>query len=265
MDLKIGDTVGPWIIQEIIKDEPGRVIASVKTEDDPLLWVLKIVFESEEYQKIIKYTIDNCEHGLKMPDLPTLSCGKYRIYDWFVMEKFDHDCSKRHTINHYEFVKSIVMLLKHLHLTHNVIHGDLKLNNVLHKNGKYRVCDFEAVLAPEIDTLCDESNYNNYYYYSYGAEYKKPVNTYKYDFQALGYMLLVIDNDFTIHRFQTLAHSYYNKKIKSNLYVHLDCMRSRLNPSEKTRQYFALVERIDWFSLTPPPLVFYDEIISIFR
>jgi len=266
MYITIGEAIGPWIIQRIIDNDKLRCIAVVTLENNPEEeWIIKIQSIKTEYKFILKYGL--AKYGVKVPDDESISFGRYKKYFyWHIMEKFDTDCFKKNTftLNESEFVKSVITFLKYLHREHKVIHGDIKLQNILYKDGRYAVCDYEAIREPELSTVCDESDYDNYYYYSYGAEYGKPVFSFRYDLNAVGYMLMVIYNNYELLTFQKVAHVYYRNKSFDNNFDELDEYKKELKIPDKLQTYFKIIERVDWSDLEPPAEEIYDEIIQLF-
>lgn len=291
MDIQIGTTIGPWIIINIKSREQNRAIAVVKQIANAASldaaseeYIMKISLSDKEYKLIRLYNL--AEHNLapigskmlqgsssagtetviKLYKYDTELYGKYKHYHWFVMEKYDGDCSNGNIfyIDISKFIESVIKFLKNLHRVHKVIHRDIKLSNVLYKEGKYVVADYELIKEPDNDSICDEHDYDNYYYYSYGAEYGKPVLSYRYDLQAVGYMLMVIDNNYEALPFQKKAHRYYNIKSFKNHFEELRKMRDEYEMPERIQAYFKLIESVDWFSLDPPGEDVYDSIIALF-
>ena len=266
MNIKIDDVIGPWKVISVYRLEYDSCLAIVVREGDATEWFMKISKNNNEIKNIQTYDIHKHIYGMKLPD--TDAFGTHGKAHWYVMEKFATDCSKgkEYVIDVNLFITSIIQFLKYIHRTHNVIHGDLKINNVLQKDNKYRVCDFETMTKPHNSDICNEINYDNYYYYSYGAEYNMPVSSYKYDLQAVGYMLMIIENKFELLKFQTLAHCFYRNRFRSNYFDQVKKLRDGAAHSmtEKTKAYFKILEAIDWFSLEPPSESVYDEILALY-
>lgn len=264
MNINIHDCIGPWEILSVLKVEQTSCVAIVKRGCESIEWVLKISDNDNEIKNILKYDIQRHEFGIKMPESD--ASGIYKKWHWFVMEKCKCDCSAlvKNSIHIGSFIECIIGFLKYIHRTHKVIHGDLKINNILQNNTIYKVCDFETMTVPSNKSLCNETNSDYYYYYGYGAEYNKPVDSYRYDLQALGSALVFIDNESKLLQFQHLAFYYYRNRFKLNYFDNLKRLRDVVTMSEKTKAYFKIVEIIDWFSPEPPPESVYDEIIALY-
>ena len=287
MDVQIGTAIGPWVVINIKSREKDRCIAVVKQigksasldaalETAPAVgksasldaaseeYIMKISLSDKEYKFIRLYNL--AEIVLKLYKYDSELYGKYKGYYWFVMEKYDADCSNGNIfyIDISKLIESVIKFLKYLHREHRVIHRDIKLSNILYKEGKYTVADYELIREPDNESICDEHDYDNYYYYSYGAEYGKPVLSYRYDLQAVGYMLMVMDNKYEALPFQKKAHTYYNMKSFKNHFEELNKLRSEYEMPERIKAYFKLIESVDWFSLEPPGEDVYDSIIKLF-
>lgn len=265
MDISIGASIGPWIIISIINKEKDRLIAVVKQIGDVDEYVMKISESNKEYMRIPKYNLS--QYGVKLYKNESEAYGKYGSYYWFVMEKYTANCSIGNTfgLDICKFIEDVIKFLKYLHREHRVIHGDIKLPNILYKEGTYSVADYELIKEPDNDNICDESDFDNYYFYSYGAKYGMPVFSYRYDLQAVGYMLMVIDNNYKLLPFQKKAHYYYRHRVFDNYFDELNALKNEYELPEKIKAYFKLIRRVDWFSLEPPTEDIYDEIITLFR
>lgn len=268
MDFKVGDKIGPWTIQSIIRIERSRCIAVVNQPNISKEYVIKIKYKPTEYRNIIKYDLTN-HNGIKLPNHVQVfgeNGSDYTEKFWYVMEKYDADCSKGNTfdLDINKLIQSTIGFLKHLHREHKIIHGDIKLENILYRDGTYTVCDYEAMTEAETSTLCNEDDYNNYYFYSYGAEYDKPIFSYRFDLQSLGYMLMIIDNNYNLLDFQTKAQKYYTDRSRSNHYAELEILKAKYEISDKINAYFKIIDAVDWFCLDPPANEIYDGVIALF-
>ena len=230
---------------------------------------MKVTDDYNEYNNIIKYGINNFEYGINIPNDKFFSHGKIKLhnkmYSWLVMEEYCFDCSikRNYLFDEKNFLHSVIKFLKYIHIDHKVVHSDIKLKNILYKNNQYRVCDFETLNPPTNKYLCDSSNPDNYYYYLYGCEYQKPVFSYRFDLQAVGYMLWSIHNDYKQFEFQNIAQKYYEKRYTIDLFDELEKMKKTCKIPEKIKKYFDIVSKVDWYSLEPPSGEIYDEILNL--
>lgn len=265
MDIHIGQKIGQWTVQSIIQSEHLRCLAVVRLEGSTTDWVMKITPSATEYKCILKYDLQTT--GIKLYPDEHLRTGTYmEDYYWFVMEQYTANCYRiaPEYFDISRFVADTMKFLKYLHQTHRRIHGDLKLCNILYKNGAYYVSDYELITEPENSTICDESDYDNYYYWSYGAQYGKPVNSYRYDFEAVGYMLLVVANGHKTLSFQRRAHQYYEARSWANHYPELEALKGQWEMPSRIEAYFKLIESVEWTCLEPPAAAIYDEIAAMF-
>ena len=265
MNIPIGTTIGPWTVTEILHSEYLRCLAVVRLAGDETDWVMKISPNDIEYKFIQRYDLQQV--GIKLHPDVAIQAGTYmKHYTWFVMERYTTDCYRidAGVFDVGPFVADVMKFLKYLHLTHHVIHGDLKLGNVLYKSGAYYVCDYDLIREPENSTICDESDYDNYYYWSYGAQYGKPVYSYRFDFEAVGHMLLVAANGHATPPFQRRAHQCYEAKSSTNHFPELEALRGQWKVPSRIEAYFELIKRIEWTSLEPPAAAIYDEIAAMF-
>jgi serine/threonine protein kinase len=282
MNFKIGDNIGPWIINRIIKSEQFRCILQVflNKENEHLIdsdlggikyWIMKIMtkHDKDEYEIIKKYKLNDIEYSVKILKNDVMSHGKYENYIWYVMEEYCFDCSNKRNmvINEKKIISSIINFLRYIHREHKIIHGDIKLKNVLYKNGNYYVCDYESIKEPNNNELCDDNNSSNYYYYYIGCEYKKPIWSYRTDLEAVGYILWSIINNFHFLDFQKSAQYYYENDYEVNRYEKLDNIKEAdfENIPDIVTNFFKITSKIDWFNLEPPSNEIYDEIINIFN
>jgi hypothetical protein len=280
MNVKIGNNIGPWVINKILKTEYTRSILQVflNKDFDHLIdselggvkyWIMKISQECDEYEKIKKYKLDECEYTIKTLNNNDISNGKYdEKYYWYIIEEYCFDCSRKIiglTNIEKKLIPTIINFLRYLHIKQKAIYGDLKLKNVLYKNGNYVMCDFESIKNPNNDELCDEYKSSNYYYYYIGCEYNKPIWSYRTDLEAVGYILWYIINGYKFLDFQVNAQYYYEKDYEANRYSKLESLK--YNDFENmpliVNKYFEIISRIDWFNLEPPSSEIYDEIIKL--
>lgn len=284
MNIYIGQVIGPWIVHKIIFKNDVKWVVKVKLNgvineeilknilNGNIFWIMKITDDINEFNNLNKYELNNEKYGLIIPNNDYYSNGKIVSADttfmWFVMEEYCFDCSsnefKNLQLNEKKILKSVILFLKYIHRKYNIIHGDLKLKNILYKNNEYRVCDFETLRKPKNTYLCDENHFNNYYYYLHGCEYNKPVYSYRYDFQALGYILWNIYNDYKRFEFQKLAQLYYERQEYNNKYEKLEILKSSLVIPDKIKKYFDIISKIDWYCLDPPAEEIYNEILNLY-
>ena len=266
MNIPIGTQIGIWTVTQILSSERHRCLAVVRIAGDFTTdWIMKITPSDDEYKFILKYNLQ--EAGIKLYPDADLQAGTYmKHYTWFVMERYTTDCFRldAEVFSVAPFVAAVMKFLKYLHQTHRMIHGDLKLGNILYKSGAYYVCDYELLREPENSTICDESDYDSYYYWSYGAQYGKPVYSYRYDFEAVGYMLLEVANGHATLPFQRRAHQCYEAKASGNHFPELEALKAQWEVPSRIGHYFALIKGIEWASLEPPSAAIYDEIAAMF-
>lgn len=264
MNIDIGTKIGPWIIGQIMNSTALQCLAVVHLEGDTAEWVMKISPTRTEYNIIQKLNLQSVGIDLYKDEL--YAAGKYNKLYWFVMEKYDSDCMLMDPIafDCVIFVADVMRFLKYIHQTYNMIHSDLKLDNVLYRGRSYFVCDYEYIMKPEIMTICDEDDTDNYYYYIHGAEYGKPVHSYRYDFEAVGIMLMVAANGHKYLPFQEKAKQYYEAKSSINHFPELEVLKAQWKMPTRLETYFEIIKKVEWTCIDPPDVEIYDKIISIF-
>lgn len=280
MKLNIGDNVGPWIINKILKTEYSRSILQVFLNKDfenlidselggIKYWIMKISIDSNEYKIIKKYKIDECDYAIRTLKNELISNGIYdNVYYWYIIEEYCFDCSRKvnMVINKKKLIITIINFLRYLHREQNAIYGDMKLKNILYKNGNYVMCDFESVKNPNNDELCDEYKSSNYYYYYIGCEYEKPIWSYRTDLEAVIYMIWYIINENRQLDFQKSAQYYYENDYNVNRFAKLEAIKYEdfADIPIIICDFFKITSNIDWFNLEPPSNEIYDEIIKLF-
>lgn len=288
MNLSVGDIIGQWKITKFISGHNGGYIYEVCTTITDYniigkklygrsLWAMKLkdIRFDDEGQIIIKHNLFNCEYILNIPNDEILFNGRYGNYDWYVIELYTDDIGKNIKFVKDNFSKLLISMcnfLKFLHRERCLVHGDIKLQNVLFKedaNILFKICDYETIKKPNLSTICREAGYDGYYYYSLGCYPDKSYNTYRMDLEAFGIILWsVMSSEDGVKKkleFQQKSWSYYENKIKDDKYEHLDILKEKdkENMPEIIKKYFEIISVVDWELQIPPNISVYNKINNL--
>lgn len=288
MNLSVGDIIGQWKITKFISGHNGGYIYEVCTTITDYniigkklygrsLWAMKLkdIRFDDEGQIIIKHNLFNCAYILNIPNDEILFNGRYGNYDWYVIELYTDDIGKNIKFVKDNFSKLLISMcnfLKFLHRERCLVHGDIKLQNVLFKedaNILFKICDYETIKKPNLSTICREAEYDGYYYYSLGCYPDKSYNTYRMDLEAFGIILWsVMSSEDGVKKkleFQQKSWSYYENKIKDDKYEHLDILKEKdkENMPEIIKKYFEIISFVDWELQIPPNISVYNKINNL--
>lgn len=288
MNLSVGDIIGQWKITKFISGHNGGYIYEVCTTITDYniigkklygrsLWAMKLkdIRFDDEGQIIIKHNLFNCAYILNIPNDEILFNGRYGNYDWYVIELYTDDIGKNIKFVKDNFSKLLISMcnfLKFLHRERCLVHGDIKLQNVLFKedaNILFKICDYETIKKPNLSTICREAGYDGYYYYSLGCYPDKSYNTYRMDLEAFGIILWsVMSSEDGVKKkleFQQKSWSYYENKIKDDKYEHLDILKEKdkENMPEIIKKYFEIISFVDWELQIPPNISVYNKINNL--
>lgn len=288
MNLSVGDIIGQWKITKFISGHNGGYIYEVCTTITDYniigkklygrsLWAMKLkdIRFDDEGQIIIKHNLFNCAYILNIPNDEILFNGRYGNYDWYVIELYTDDIGKNIKFVKDNFSKLLISMcnfLKFLHRERCLVHGDIKLQNVLFKedaNILFKICDYETIKKPNLSTICREAGYDGYYYYSLGCHPDKSYNTYRMDLEAFGIILWsVMSSEDGVKKkleFQQKSWSYYENKIKDDKYEHLDILKEKdkENMPEIIKKYFEIISFVDWELQIPPNISVYNKINNL--
>lgn len=276
MNVNKGDIYGPWKIKNIINYAHDTVIAEVELlyYDINIIkdklhnineWVIKIrenTYYASEDSKILKYKINECQNSIKIPNDEEYFHGSDNNYNWFAMDKHKSTINCVNNIDYKLLTKCVISFLKDLHCKKKLIHGDIKIINILQDDDNFVVCDFESVNPVSNIEICNFIDYSHYYYYGLGCEYKKPFYSYRMDLQAFGFILGNILSK-KRYKFQIISDYYYEKKSRKNVNEYLEYNKIHDNYPDLVKEYFKLISEIDWFNTNPPNEEIYDNIIEL--
>ena len=288
MNFSVGDIIGQWKITKSITGHNGAYIYEVCTtitDYDIIstklygksIWVMKLKdIQFEDESKIItKYNLSSCPYTLVTPNDETLFSGRYNKHDWYIIELYTSDILRNIKFakdNFSDLLISICNFLKFLHRERCVVHGDIKLQNVLYKedvNILFKVCDYETVKKPDLSTICREAGYDGYYYYSLGCHPDKSYNSYRMDLEGFGIILWSVmsrqDDVKTKLEFQQKSWYYYENKIREDKYENLDILKEKdkENMPEIIKKYFEIISVVDWELQIPPNISVYNKINNL--
>ena len=284
---KNGDIIGPWKINRtVFDDNVNRGIYEVlpnlmsqKEINDKLKGI------SVWYMKLINIDVDYSENETikknKLLEIPNIVIvpldekylfGNFDKYEWYIMEKCNGDILRfiKTAYQHWEKVlETVCIFLKSLH-NKRLVHGDLKLKNILYKSidNTFKICDFESCRIPNFKKKCIDKGRVGYYYYYIGANPEEPCLSYKTDLQAFGTLLWAIfcNNELSknnLFKWQELAVNCYENKISYLDYVELNNSKESQFMPEIIKEYFKIISKIDSNSCEPPGENIYEEILNL--
>jgi len=300
-NFNIGDMIHTWRIMDIIYDHNQTLILNVVLDGispDKLVkmlnykteWIMKIRNDLDESEYYMKNELDKCKYALDIPKEDIFFKGKFKIinehnkyttYYWSTYEKYTEDIGKNYIYAKKRWKELLTCVIEFLRYIHKkkIIHGDLKARNILYENGSniFKVCDYESLMSPNVDDICNKSSYNGFYYYSLGCQKDESYYSYRMDLEAFGYILWAIflssDVDEYIFDWQEAAFDLYKKKIKNNssdvytnYYKYLDDIKKKSCSSKIfpiIDKYFQIISVIDWKSTDPPDDCIYDQILEL--
>ena len=303
MNIPVGTQIGSWKITKKLVDTKRTLIAVVISKDIDGEWVLKIntnkkVDEAKIYDEYVK----SCSTAVQIPEKIIYKrsflnrlCGSIPyseessidwqgVYNkltgkkWYIMEMFDNDISLhlvlvKHNIK--KFILDCITLIRHLH-SQGLVHGDIKYKNILFKKSpiKFSICDYEFIRQPKKKRVEEKKRPIGYYYSYLGIPYHKPYFSYRADLTSLGYILwaaLLSDRTYNLlFKWQEKASSFYEKTViddntNYNTFKLIENMQNdefKICP-EFIKQYFQILERIDWNQVNPPDIAIYEAIIKL--
>jgi serine/threonine protein kinase len=283
-----------WLIIDILEKKGNTTIYNVKPNinDDTSeiiknnlkgkKWVLKLINNNhskpyiEEIQNTEDYQLYKSSYCVNMPEDSSFRSGIIDNKCWYVMEKYDDSLKNNFLFGKNKMgllISNIIDSLEWIHLTHNIVHGDIKIDNILinFNNTEKPFCliDYESMTKPN-SLNCIKNLPNGYYYFGLGCISDKPFMSYRMDLQAFGYLLwclsLSIDS---YHRFnwQMKAFTYYdNNKITSEFYdleniQNIENLNANMN--DLIKSYFEIISEVDWFEKESPNPDIYKRIKNL--
>lgn len=286
--IKNGDIIGPWKVnKEISKISSDRGVYEVSTYQIDVsdlleklngisVWSMKIVntkMSNSEIEVIKKYQLHGVPNSVIMPIDELYISGRYNNnYEWYIMEKCNGDIHKyiKSAYQNWDvLLECVCNFLKNLHQKKKLIHGDLKLKNILYKasDNTFKVCDYESCDIPDLETTCINNDSIGYYYYYIGAIPNEPILSYKMDLLAFGTILWAVycneSLENKIFRWQQHAINYYETRCKYNYYEKLEELKSLEFMPKIIEEYFKIVSRVHPFVNAPPSDDIYDDIINL--
>ena len=300
-NFSIGDMIHSWRIMDIIYNHNQTLILNVVLDGispDKLVnmlnynteWIMKIRSDLDESEYYLKNELNKCKYALDIPKDDIFFKGKFKIinehnkyttYYWSTYEKYTEDIGKNYIYVRKRWKELLTCVIEFLRFIHkkNIVHGDLKAKNILYENGSniFKVCDYESLMSPNVNDICNKSGYNGFYHYSLGCKKDESYYSYRMDLEAFGNILWAIflssNIDEYIFDWQEAAFDLYKKKIENNssdvytnYYKYLDDIK-RKSCSVKIfpiiNKYFEIISVVDWKSTDPPDDCIYDQILDL--
>jgi len=221
-------------------------------------WIIKIMnnrrFLQNELGKVNINQVYNCIHSVKFPINDNYRSGAYGKWSWYVIEylpDYIKNCSEQIKKNIGKFVNDITIFLEWLHIEKNIIHGDIKIANIVCDISKniYRLIDFEH-LDNTSQVSCIDYLPNGYYYYAFGCDFNKSYYSFRHELQALGYIIWNIleskDNVFKFFEWQEKAIFFYDNKYITDNFTYLEDIKNNIQKPKIIKEYFDIISHLDW-------------------
>ena len=275
MYIATGENIDGWVIKIKLENKEDVVIGIVTNENIAGNWIIKIKDNSytEEIPLIEKYII-GCENAIKIPkNIKWHGTDKERSLRWYVMEQYRGDISKNFMFarkNWKLLLSDVLNFFKHIHLQ-GIIHGDIKTKNILYRETPVKFCvnDYEFVGKPTKNNI-NTKKYVEYYYSYLGIPHGKQWFGYRADLTAFGYILwnvLVANKNGEQNLlWQLNAIDYYNKRETRDYHFEIDLDRNlsiELNMPNMIKNYFNILESLEWNRVEPPESSLYDELNNV--
>jgi len=270
-----------WIIIDIIESKRQTIIYNVKPSlnENTFLqnkkWVMKLISTidfkpyTDEIDNIEKYELYNSPYCVRMPSELSLRSGIYENKCWYAMEKYDDNLKNAFLFgkcNIKLLISNIIDFIEWLHLSKNIVHGDIKADNILinfqDKERPFCLADYESLTKPN-NYICSKNLPNGYYYYGFGCYSDKPYMSYRMDLQAFGYLLWNLTTSVESYNkfdWQMKAFFYYENKKITNQFNHLDDNRFlydfNTEKPDLIKAYFNIISEVDWFEKNPNPDIY---------
>jgi len=283
-----------WKIISCLEEKEGVIIYNIipndeiDEEDKELFnnkWVMKVINNyHREIDMIENYEIFKSPYCVKMPSKKINRSGTYKNNSWYVMEKYLGNLK-----NYFLYGKNnidilvfeIISFIEFLHVEKNVVHGDVKPENILvnlKEDNMFKLIDYESLVKPT-SVICKNNIRDGFYYYSLGCYDNKSFYSFRMDLEAFGIILwcLTLSDDY-LYRFNWQYDSYdqyinipdncfyISYEIISYTYDKLNLLKknSKEYKDEKIKKYFEIINELDWNTNTPNPEI-YKKIKELFN
>jgi len=288
------EKLGSWILQEIVCDNDKSILYdvvlditddNVSEEDIKELinkkWILKgVKFDTYEIEMInfLELYKKDDTRNFNIISMPTNPIHRYsyikrnrnKVMVWYVMDKYDYDLGHQSEfckINYKEIMLYLLNFVEWLHVSKRLVHGDLKLSNVVYNANinQLSIIDFESIDKTD-NILCSSSLPVGYYYYGLGCSSDMSYFSYKSELQTIGYILCNILENYANVKWRDIAFYNYYTKITHNSFIYLDLLRNaHFNKMpEIVKKYFEIIKDINWKEEIPNQSI-YIELKKLFE
>ena len=198
LDMEPPLVFGPWIcISPALFSLNGTHIYTTTDSD----WVVKVNEASantnkdlDELSNILRLNRrkDHHPHSIELPETLFDMYGRTSTHGWYAMRRYNGNASIQPCVWN-RLARQVLEFLRVLHQTHNLVHMDIKLENILvdgaGETGNYVVADYDLMTVPsKHPLLCElEEDGVQWYYAMMGARMDESVYSYRMDLTALGY------------------------------------------------------------------------------
>jgi len=260
---------GPWTVDTCLSDFNNKQILAVSDHDGKPsgYWIIKVKSDkdSSELKEVNELLKNPPRNMIEVPGSIHQRFGQTETKIWYAMRYYDGHLTKANADKWCEVAVACIQFLSDLHTVHRKVYMDFRLENILVTNNTFVVADYELVTQIDTTKTKDEGRNRAWYFYAKGAEPNKWLYSWRQDLVGLGYLLVELTaslpfyDDFMDRRFGQRANHKSTKDILKGRDVSI---RAMANPV--LQKYLALIKKVPWNSLAPPPVSFYCELEDLF-
>lgn len=276
--------MGPWTLTEKIYTRRDAGVSIYATTDPD--WVVKVYeitngtsvdHAYDELHTIIELQSNKIPHRVEVPVEPHRFFGTRPGVIWYAMRRYSSSVviDPEARAHWRSIAVSVLTFLQYFHTRCRKVHMDLKCGNILVDRGRMRfvVSDYDLAGPVRPDKVASQYTPNTYWYYAaMGAELNEPLNSWRMDLTALGYMLAAITwNTEENNRWKFYDECLLRRDDKHGLEISdEDLIRMREEEMSRihltVRTYLNMVAaQVPWSAADPPPREFYNRLMALFH
>jgi len=263
----MGMGIGNWIIIATLYNKNNtRILQTTYSK-----WLIKVNDDPKQSAYELRVIIDlffaNPRHSVEL--YPKLS----DLYGngWYALRRYDgHVERDEFCRTHWRIIAAhALQFLQDFHHELGLIHMDIKKGNIFvdRTNIQFVVGDYENALTPCSETMvATYSDDHKWYYMSLGAEFDKPLMSWRFDLTALGYVIasLTVEPDAW-----TFENECWERRLghgSSDTPNEVVALRAKelATAAPAVVAYMERVGTLAWDLKEPPPRSFYEELETLF-
>lgn len=253
---------GPWTIKATLYTGTEAKIAL--TTDG---WILKIGdFIDSETEILSQIKNAGVRRSVEIPD-------DYKGADWYAMRRYDDylACNVYCRSHWRTFAVNILEFLEDLHHSVGLVHMDIKKANILidKRTNTCVVADYEHAVRPNHKWTGDYDADTSWYYVALGAEFDKPLFSWRMDLVAVAYVLsdLSAPKCRPLISYRQFEHECYMRRVSKPAMTLEEILVLRgadiAAAHPDLQEYWRRVGQLSWYATTPPPHCFYAEMRAL--